>query len=92
MVDLVEINVVLRRGGHGAALKPTDADGAAPVVGGMVEGQFAGDRGDVGIEFFAFRFGGGGQGGVDGVPEQVHGVAAHVADLAGAEVPVHVPR
>jgi hypothetical protein len=35
--------------------------------------------------------GGGGEGAVDGVPEEVHGVAAHVTDLACAEVPVHVP-
>ena len=32
-----------------------------------------------------------GQLGVDHVPGEVHGVAAHVAHLADAEVPVHVP-
>ena len=57
----------------------------------MLEVGFAFDRGDVRVERLALGFGGGGQAGVDGVPEQVHRVAAHVADLAGAEVPEHVP-
>ncbi len=49
------------------------------------------DRSDFGIEGIAFAFGGGGQAGVNGVPGEVHRVATHVADLAGAKVPVHVP-
>lgn len=39
----------------------------------------------------ALGLGGGGQIGVEGLPREVHGVRAHVAHLAGAEIPVHVP-
>ena len=31
------------------------------------------------------------EGGVDAVPGDIHGMAAHVADLAVAEIPIHVP-
>jgi len=91
VVNLVQVNVARRGLGHGPALIPGGFDGRAPIVGGNVEVGFQFDGRDVGVEWIALAFGGGGEAGVYGVPGEVHGVAAHVADLAAAEVPIHVP-
>ena len=49
------------------------------------------DRSDIGIEGVALRLDRGRHARVDGVPREVHGVGAHVTDLAGAKVPKHIP-
>ncbi len=49
------------------------------------------DRRHFGIERIALAFGGGWEAGFNSVPREVHGMAAHVADLAAAKVPMHVP-
>ena len=83
---------MLRRGsGQGAALVPANPHRAAPIVRRVLEVQLGLDRRNVGIEFLALGLRRGGQRRVNGVPQQVHGMAAHVADLSGAEVPEHVP-
>src|SRR5205814_2340775 len=91
MADLVQVNCRIWRFGKSAALVPRDLERAAPVVCRNFEMGFEFDGCDFGIETVALAFGGSGKPGVDRVPRQVHGMAAHVADLATAEVPMHVP-
>ena len=53
--------------------------------------RFAVHRRHIRVEGVTFGLGGGREFGIHGIPEQIHRVAAHIADLSGAEVPEHVP-
>jgi len=91
VANLVEIDCRMRGVRQSAALIPGDFDFRTPIVGGEIKVrlEFHGDN--FGVEGIAHAFGGSREFGVDGVPGEVHRVAAHIADLPGAPVPMHVP-
>ena len=70
---------------------PVHTDRTAPVIGRMLKVGLAFYRRDIGVVRLAFRFRRGRQLRIHRVPEKVHRVASHVADLARTEVPEHVP-
>ena len=76
---------------HGTALIPRDLDGGTPIIGRDIKMRFQFDGDDLGIERITLALGRGWEAGFNSVPGQVHGVAAHVAHLAAAPVPMHVP-
>src|SRR4029078_1656500 len=81
----------MRRVRQSAALIPGNGNGTAPAVGWNFEMGFELYWSHFGIERIAFAFGGKRQARLNSVPGEVHRMAAHVADLAATEVPMHVP-
>ncbi len=57
----------------------------------VIEVGLAPDGRDVRIEGLALGLDGGGQAGIHGIPEQVHGVTAHVSGVASAQIAEPVP-
>lgn len=95
IADAGKVDVAAGSGGFEAALVPDDLERSAPGVGRMLEMSLEFDRADLGMVFVAdigididFR----GGAGVDDIPDEVHGVGAHIAHLADAEIAVHVPE
>ena len=91
MSDPIQVDIVSGRIGHRAALVPGDADGTSPIVGRMLKGRRQLDGCYFGIVRFAGSRHNGRQRGIDGMPGEVHGMAAHITQLAATEVPVHIP-
>ena len=77
--------------GHITALMPIHTDGRSPIIRRVLKTHFQLHRCDLRIKRFACGFSRGWQRGVNSIPGKVHRMTAHVPDLSGAEVPIHVP-
>src|SRR5580765_453628 len=91
MPDFIQVNRRKRTFWKRAALIPRNLDRIPPTVRRNIEMRDELDRRHFRIEGVALAFGGCGKAGFNRVPREVHRMAAHVANLASAPVPVHVP-